>query len=545
MKNMQLLKLYQYIKITVLINGIFFLVYGFKLMLDGQEFSHFGFPNALGSSDLTGVIRMSQIYKDSGFLNFYTKYTNYPEGESVFNIYLFSQLSTNLLIHLFNFASPKAVVLILQFIFSSITTLSILILLNLAIKNLFYSSLLAAIFLLSPFNIVNLQAHINGLLWGTPLLAVSVYYAKYLGYKIRKWYLVALFLIAIITDIYLCYAIIFIILTKIIFEMYYSKNTRDSIKKRLKFFLIFSNLKVDKYYKILWLTLSFLALYILSFKQVQYFIESLYDDSIFEPGKTQGLFLLDINLLNIYLVFSAVYFFFILKKLTHADKWLFWVALSFLILSTNIGSFRGHNISPAKILSPLLVGLDHTQRFIPYSVFIFSILYLKCLSKILIKRFQSIRIRQTYFYILVVPFLILRLMYLGGTEHVSDHSLRYEKFRSVIPTNTAILMFPQTISGRDWIQQAYINRPIINSLVSTSKKNEINRISALTPVEIRQYMQNKGTQFLTMPCKNKILWKNTKYGYLNFDKEFKLESVVTDRGYENGPFKVCLFKLAS
>ena len=447
--------------------------------------------------------------------------------------------------YLFNFASPKTVVLILQFIFSSITTLSILILLNLAIKNLLYSSLLAAIFLLSPFNIVNLQAHINGLLWGAPLLAVSVYYAKYLGYKIRRWYLVALFLISIITDIYLCYAIIFIIITKIVFEMYYSKNARDSIKKRLKFFLIFSNLKVEKYYKTLWLTLSFLALYILSFKQVQYFIESLYDDSIFEPGKTQGLFILDINLLNIYLVFSAVFFFFILKKLTHADKWLFWVALSFLILSTNIGSFRGHNISPAKILSPLLVGLDHTQRFIPYSVLIFSVLYLKRLSKISIKRFQSIRIRQTYFYIIVVSFLILRLIYLGGTEHVSDHSLRYEKFRSVIPTNTAILMFPQTISGRDWIQQAYINRPIINSLVSTSKKNEINRISALTPVEIRQYMQNKGTQFLTIPCKDKILWKNTKYGYLDFDKEFTLESVVTDRGYENGPFKVCLFKLAS
>ena len=48
-----------------------------------------------------------------------------------------------------------------------------------------------------------------------------------------------------------------------------------------------------------------------------------------------------------------------------------------------------------------------------------------------------------------------------------------------------------------------------------------------------------------MPCKNKILWENTKYGYLDFDKEFTLESVVTDRGYENGPFKVCLFKLAN
>ena len=106
-------------------------------------------------------------------------------------------------------------------------------------------------------------------------------------------------------------------------------------------------------------------------------------------------------------------------------------------------------------------------------------------------------------------------------------------------------MFPQTISGRDWIQQAYINRPIVNSLVSTSKKNEINRIMALTPLAIRQYMQNKGTQFLTMPCKNKILWKNTKYGYLDFDKEFTLEAVVTDRGYENGPFEVCLFKLAN
>jgi hypothetical protein len=109
-------KLYQYIMISVLINSVFFLVYGFKLISDGQDFSHFGYPNALGSSDLTGVIRMSQIYKDSGFLEFFTNYTNYPEGENVFNIYLFSQLSTNLLIHLFNFVSPKAVVLILQFI---------------------------------------------------------------------------------------------------------------------------------------------------------------------------------------------------------------------------------------------------------------------------------------------------------------------------------------------------------------------------------------------------------------------------------------------
>jgi hypothetical protein len=106
-------------------------------------------------------------------------------------------------------------------------------------------------------------------------------------------------------------------------------------------------------------------------------------------------------------------------------------------------------------------------------------------------------------------------------------------------------MFPQTISGRDWIQQAYINRPIINSLVSTSKKNEINRISASTPITIRQYMQSNGAQFLAMPCKNKIIWKNERSGYLDFDKEFTLESVVTDRGYENGPFKVCLFKTAN
>ena len=537
-------KLYQYIMISVLINSVFFLIYGFKLISDGQDFSHFGYPNALGSSDLTGVIRMSQIYKDSGFLEFFTKYTNYPEGENVFTFYLFSQLSTNLLIHVFNFASPKSVVLIIQFIFSSITTLCILITLNLAIKKLVYSSLLAATCLIIPFNIVNLQAHINGLLWGLPLLAVSTYYAKYSGYKTRKWYLPFLFVISIVTDIYLCYALVFIILTQKLFELYYLIKPTNFFGQKLNKIVSYLNFKNEIYYKVLWCAVGFLLLLILSTNQVLYFIESIYEGSVFEPGRVQGLFLLDLSLLNVFLVSSAVYFFFILKKLTDADKWLFWVAASFLALSINIGTFKGHNISPAKILSPLLVNLDHTQRFIPYSVIIYFILYLKLLSKISIKRFHLIRFRQSYFYTIFLSVYILRLLYLGGTEHVSDHSLRYEKFRNAVPTDMAILMIPQTVLDRDWIQQAYINRPIVNSLVSSLKNNEIDRISVSAPITIRQYMQSNGTQFLAMPCKNKIIWKNDKSGYLDFDKEFSLESVVTDRGYENGPFKVCLFKTA-
>jgi hypothetical protein len=413
------------------------------------------------------------------------------------------------------------------------------------IKKLVYSSLLAASCLIIPFNIVNLQAHINGLLWGVPLLAVSAYYAKYSDYKTRRWYLPFLFLVSIVTDIYLCYALVFIILTQKLFELYYLKNPTNFFGKKLNKIVSSRNFKNEIYYKILWCAVGFLLLSILSIKQFVYFIESIYEGSVFEPGRVQGLFLFDISILNVFLLSSAVYFFFILKKLTDADKWLFWVAVSFLVLFLNIGTFKGHNISPAKILSPLLVNLDHTQRFIPYSVLIFFILYLKLLSKISIKPFHLIRVRQSYFYTIILSVYILRLLYLGGTEHISDHSLRYEKFRNAVPTNMAILMIPQTILDRDWIQQAYINRPIVNSLVSTLKYNEINRISTSTPITIRQYMQSNGAQFLAMPCKNKIIWKNERSGYLDFDKEFTLESVVTDRGYENGPFKVCLFKTAN
>jgi hypothetical protein len=272
-------------------------------------------------------------------------------------------------------------------------------------------------------------------------------------------------------------------------------------------------------------------------------IASVYENSVFIPGKTLGSYFFEPTASNFFLVLSVIYFFFYLKRFSDADKLLYWIATSFFILATNFGSVMGQNISPANILSPILPNLDHTQRFLPYAIFIFLLLFVKIASTSLRKHMGDLTKFREFAFIISTIILSLRLIYLGGTDHVSDHSLRYEIFRNVIPKSSSFLAIPQNVQGRDWVQQAYINRPMVNSLSTITREKIIREISVSSPTELRRYMQSKNTKFLVMPCNYKVIWETSRYAYHNFEKEFKLESLVIDRGYENGPFEVCLYRI--
>ena len=181
--------------VAVLLNSCFFIAYGFQLLIDGQDFSHLSTPNGLGSSDLSGAIRMAVIYESSGFMNFKSDFTNYPDGENIFSIYLLSQFNTNLLIQLFGFLSPKIAIFLIQFIFSTITTLGILLFFNQVTKKLAFSIAIGLIHLISSFNVSNLGAHINGLLWGLPLFVLVSLYREISAIDVRRKNLVFVCLI--------------------------------------------------------------------------------------------------------------------------------------------------------------------------------------------------------------------------------------------------------------------------------------------------------------------------------------------------------------
>ena len=183
--------------VAVLLNSCFFIAYGFHLLNDGQDFSHLSTPNGLGSSDLSGAIRMAVIYESSGFMNFKSNFTNYPDGENLFSIYLLSQFNTNLLIQLFGFLSPKIAIFLIQFIFSTITTLGILIFLNQVTKKLAFSIAISLIYLISSFNVSNLGAHINGLLWGLPLFILVNLYREISMIGTKKKNLIIVFCIVL------------------------------------------------------------------------------------------------------------------------------------------------------------------------------------------------------------------------------------------------------------------------------------------------------------------------------------------------------------
>jgi hypothetical protein len=167
--------------------------------------------------------------------------------------------------------------------------------------------------------------------------------------------------------------------------------------------------------------------------------------------------------------------------------------------------------------------------------------------KILIEFFEKFQ-HNLYYIKRVIVFVFIvsafsRVFSLMNSEHVSVHSLRYEEFRKMVPIKSSILAIPNEIFGRDWLQQAYLNRPLVNSL-NTKKTNDlVTQISVNRPSNLRKFMQSKNTSFLIMPCDYKLTWKAFRYSSDDFDKTFSFVAKVKDQGYEQGSFEVCLYRI--
>ena len=355
--------------VAVLLNSCFFIAYGFQLLIDGQDFSHLSTPNGLGSSDLSGAIRMAVIYESSGFMNFKSDFTNYPDGENIFSIYLLSQFNTNLLIQLFGFLSPKIAIFLIQFIFSTITTLGILLFLNQVTKKLAFSIAIGLIHLISSFNVSNLGAHINGLLWGLPLFVLVSLYKEISAIDVRRKNLVFVCLIILITDIYFCYAAIFIFISSLIFKHIYIYEIDKISDKTKEYNSLVSNFHRNNFITIL---ISIFLLYVFALlPSIRKIFDNIYGDGALQPASPIPLNLVNISLLNSFLGLIIIFIVLNLKKFSYQDKWLFWTASLLLVFSINLGSFRGVKLSPVNVFSLFLPNLDHVQRFLPYVILIY------------------------------------------------------------------------------------------------------------------------------------------------------------------------------
>jgi hypothetical protein len=288
--------------------------------------------------------------------------------------------------------------------------------------------------------------------------------------------------------------------------------------------------------------LALLCLFVLQNNIRNVFYE-LYGNGVFQPAKPQTLGIYEFSLLNIYLVFVLLILILNLKEFSYQDKWLFWTSTLLLSMSINLGSVSGMNLSPVHVLSPFLPNLDHVQRFLPYVVLIYASL----VAKVVFKSFQEFQMNLTYAkYLIVFLFIIIfsfRLFSVTDTERVSIHSVRYEEFRKAIPTGASVLAIPNQIFGRDWIQQAYINRPFVNSLNTEKTTDLITQMSVSRPSELRKFMLTKNTSFLIMPCAYRTVWETSRYSNNNLDDWFNYVAMVKDEGYEQGPFNVCLYKI--
>jgi hypothetical protein len=527
--------------VAVLLNSCFFIAYGFQLLIDGQDFSHLSTPNGLGSSDLSGAIRMAVIYESSGFMNFKSDFTNYPDGENIFSIYLLSQFNTNLLIQLFGFLSPKIAIFLIQFIFSTITTLGILLFLNQVTKKLAFSIAIGLIHLISSFNVSNLGAHINGLLWGLPLFVLVSLYREISAIDVRRKKLVFVCLIILITDIYFCYAAIFIFISSLIFKHIYIYEIDKISDKTKEYNSLVSNFHRNNFITIL---ISIFLLYVFALlPSIRKILDNIYGAGAFQPASPIPLNLVNISLLNSFLGLIIIFIVLNLKKFSYQDKWLFWTASLLLVFSINLGSFRGVNLSPVNVFSLFLPNLDHVQRFLPYVILI----YMALAIKILIEFFEKFQLDLYHIKRVIVFVFILstfsRIFSLLASEHVSVHSLRYEEFRKMIPIRSSILAIPSENFGRDWLQQAYLNRPLVNSLNTKETNDLVRQISVNSPSNLRKFMQSKNTSFLIMPCDYKLTWETFRNSWDDFDKNFTFVSKVKDQGYEQGSFEVCLYRI--
>jgi hypothetical protein len=532
--------------IAFLVNFLFYGLYGAALLFDGQMYSHFAVPANLGTTDLAGAIRLVQVIRSSNSLFLETNFVSYPSGQEVFSIYEFSQLIPTLVIiaisKVFFFASPKICVLIVQFIFSVFSTFCLVLLLRRVFPRVSMIYFFLSLVFLSNFVFDLSSIHINGLLWGYPFLLINEFYRRIGDEEYSFAKAATLFTASFLIDIYLVYMNLFIICAFFCFS--FSRKKKVFYKRKTRYYeTSFSR------YRFVWLIclFSFLGLMVQQ-SGIQDFFESLYG-SIASPAASLGFQPFKLNGLNIFIFVTFLLVVVYRSRISTKDYFLIWIAGIFFMFSVNTFNLPSvsQNVSPTYLFRYALPGFDHNQRIIPVAVLCLGVLYLKIFLSIGFIKYKPLLFRKALM-ICFIMFAGIRLIFMSFTSHVGVHSERYEVFRNQIPSESGFIALPLAIEGRTWIQQAYLNRPMVNGIRNEILDQEIGEVAQLGPSAFKKFMSSKNVEFLVKPCEYDLngdptisSWKSES----EFKKNFILTSEIIDEGYELGKIQMCLYRASN
>lgn len=529
--------------IASLFNFLFFGLYSASLLFDGQMYSHFAAPANLGTTDLAGAIRLVQVIRSSSSLFLETNFVSFPNGEEVLSIYEFSQLIPTLVIvaisKVFFFASPKICIVIVQFLFSLFSTYCLVLLLRKIFPRTGMIYFFLGLLFLSNFVVDLLSIHITGLLWGYPFLLINEFYQRIEDkkYSVRK--VAAIFAASFLIDIYLIYMNLFVICAFFCYKITRKKKVFYKRKTRL-YEYSFSRSR----FLLLFFSSLFLGL-MLQLSGVQEFLEFLYG-SLVSPAISLGFQPFELNGLNVFIFVTFLLLVVYRSKVATSDVFLIWIAGIFLMFSVNSVNLPSisQSFAPTYVFRYVLPGFDHNQRILPVAVLCLGGL---CLKIFLSNNFVKSKVFSSRKALIIcfVTFAGTRLIFLSLTSHVGVHSETYEVFRNQIPLESGFIALPLSIEGRTWIQQAYLDRPMVNSIRNEILDQEIQEVSRLGSSAFKRFMNSKNVEFLVKPCDYNLNvgttispWKSDS----EFERNFELISKTIDEGYELGRIEMCLYR---
>jgi hypothetical protein len=524
------------------INLLFFALYGFPVYTSPFNSAHFALPKALGTSDLTGAIRIAEIFTKMDFSSGWSNFVNYPSGESIYSIQFLSQALPHLFLYVLSPLGPMFAVFFLQFLFTTLSTFGLIYFLKTYIKSNKVIFIVLTGFFMTNYLIDTLQAHLLGTLWGVPML-----YLATLGRKIpkRKKGAIAatLIVVSVFSDIYLVYSIFLITLAfalhKYLFTIQSVKvhNKRDRKKD-------FDTKSVLNQKKLLACIIVFVSFPILLNSQtLKTLWEKIYSGGLLTEASSLGFDIFHLGYLQIFLFLSGILFISLRSQFNRDDQFLFVGIVVILLATVNFANSPLSPFTPVENYRKLLPNFDHNQRLVPILVTLVLILTIRLnmesLSTLLTVK---AKIPSIFIYILATTIVCVRFLQLILSPHVAVHPAAYEEFRKTIPITQAYLTFPLTLEGRTWIQQGYINRATTNSLKGSNE--DVLQAFENGASEVVTLFQTRNVNFLVIPCNTvPVLNETWEIRGKGFDHIFKFRNQIIDQGYEKGPTTICLYEL--
>lgn len=505
----------------------FFVLYSFPVLSSASSVSHFVDSPSGFSNDKTSAIQMVYWYQNMSSPWDLNKLINYPIGEGSLQWQSLTQaVQVYVLFFGSKFLSAKMVVLIIIGLGSYLTALGSYMLAKVVGLSLGYRFAAGLMTLLLPMWQVGMASHTSAVYFGLPILNLSLFMIALKSSRLISALVFTFFLgfTALLDGYWIVYTLIAI-----------------SSYLAISFFMNpkLNNLKNKLHTPPVGIYMTFASLFVLSAVGISFFSGR---DSVSRPLGVTSIEILNVhgitiqNLVNrttsiysegefisgynafyfgnVFFVASIVMFFMSKQVLTRLEVKLLIIAVFFLLMASKpeVSTLLGNTFGFSSFTRFITPGVVHNYRATSVSFMIILVIGLVVLQRFMRTAqasppFRSILgINFRYFRSLFVIILAL-MVWIDwnplGSRFVSQDDVRLEPISFELAGQPTVF-FPETLHGRNWLQQGVLRAPMVNGNRSNASISRFKNALQAGDEELYVLMKNNGVKNLVVDYRNNV-----------------------------------------